>query len=1016
MDKAGGRSEASRHMLHNIVPTSLGTPEKKRSADQHQASLIIGKALRSINRSLRDNVAAKENDLRTAVDKAKIAENSKHDADKAAMIAKDDLEKKVAAYKHAEDYHQKKLGDRDQAKETHTKALDDVAAAEREKKMLDDLYNNNFLPLKRGECLGPVKAKPHLDVLRAPLRRWGCEDCLFAGFETAGATAPDKRGPHCKSTVDETEKLFGKPKRDAEAKLNKAKDIADKAANEAARAVKAAEDADKARARAGEKVLPSERAHSDAQKSVEDADRKLQDANNDVEYARSQTDDAKRDAKEFNDGPQADYDALCKHNVPGYDPTSVPAADGKDDAKDPGDKKRVEVAQRALAANLNIDSKTHKMLSEMAPGALGPKKGERDDLQKEGVEMIKRRLNDHLNDLEDDIDNLAAGGYPSDAAIVAAKKAAEKAKAAGKSLQDVGKAAADAAKQAGGSISVASEAAGLAAADTSLSQGKSPADAVKAAADAAKAAGGSPNDVINAAAGAAARAAQAKGLSPAEAGALAAEAVKSAGGSPSDAAIAAAKAAGKAAHATGDDPAKVGEAASLSAKAAGASPPMVAKLAGEAAGDAASKDGKLPHDVCKAASVACKVSGGTPEDAVKAGAAARAKAEGMRAADKVRQSGGSPYDAAKFAGRATTDASDAPLAELAKLAAAAAQEAGGSPSDIAKAAADASTEAAIASSKSPAEVAKAAADVAKAAGGATEDFPRLAGNAAGKAARDMGKSPAEVGKVVGDAAKAQRATSADAAKVAGRQAGKTAEEAGKSPEEVGEAAGAAAKSAGGTPADITRAVNAAKLADLLKNDPEKAPAVADTIVANRRKDVDDARNKMKEACEGGCSRAKRSLDDATKQLESAERKCADLEDAYAKHFLPLKDGVGSPDDHLKALKLLLDEYGCDPCLKAGFYKAACHKPGERGLWCQKCVDEVEKFFAQPRKLARDQVAIAKSAVNKAAASVEQARKTCEAAEVAYLRSLEELKAAELLKLKVAELNERKAQQAIIHDE
>eukprot|EP00928_Gymnodinium_smaydae_P028106 TRINITY_DN21529_c0_g3_i1.p1 TRINITY_DN21529_c0_g3~~TRINITY_DN21529_c0_g3_i1.p1 ORF type:complete len:1083 (-),score=317.31 TRINITY_DN21529_c0_g3_i1:169-3417(-) len=1017
-DHADGRSDQCKHMLHNLTPTSLGTPVSRRSSDQKQATHIVGKALRAMNKALSDKVAQKEKDLALASDKCRRAESKKLGADTTLKDAKDDLDRRQEACRRAEGICQIKNDASDKAKDAHDKALGELEAAIQERQALDDLYKNHFLPLKAG-C-SQTEATSHLYALEGPLREWGCEDCLFAGFKEAGYTTPSKRGPHCRSTVDSTEQLFNKPKRDADAKVSKAKDVADKAGGDAARAAKDADDAARGRAAAEAKLPPSEKAHREAQDAADEAERLAQDARSDVEIKTRDVDDAKKDADDFRKGPMSDYDALLKHDISGYDPALLPKAGGvNEDAKDPKDKKRVTVAQDEVADCPGVDKKTKKMLSDMAPGCLGPKKNARDDLQKEAVEMLKNRLNDNLNDLEDDIDDLAAGAYQSDAALAAGKKAADKAKASGRNPEEVAKTAANLAKKAGGSSSVCAKAAADAAAAAAIDKGKSPDEVAKAAAKAAKAAGGSPDDIVDAAADAAARAAIRARLSPAEAGRIAAEAVKAAGGSPADAAKAAAKAAAKVAKANGDDPAEVAKKAARAAEAAGASPSAAAKLAGQAAGDAALADGKSPEEAVKDATDACKAAGCSPEATAKVAALTKEKAEGKDAADDVLKKGDMAPDAAKAGGRAAADAAKddgkSPV-EQSKAAADAAKGAGGSPSDAAKAAAERAADAAIAAGKSPAEVAKVAADAFRAAGGSPEDLPRVAGNAAGKAARAAGKSPAEVGKAAADAAKAFGGTPSDAAAAAGRQAGKAAEEAGLSADEVGKAAGDAAKAAGGSPKDITKAINQAKLADALKNDPDQAPGIADTIAKNRRNDVDDAEKRCKEACEDGCKKADDALENAKYDLKHAEQAHEEIEDAYTNHFLPLKNGAGSPEEHLNALKPLLDEYNCDPCLKAAFCVSALHKPNERQEWCSKCVNEIDRFFATPRKLALDKISSARAALRKAERDSENAHKSCEDAMIALLRAKEELKTAERLKIKVAKLNAKKALQADIHEE
>lgn len=115
-----------------------------------------------------------------------------------------------------------------------------LAAAEHEKRLVEDLYELRFLPLMKGEFSG-LEVSIHIGQLHTALRRCCMEDCLLAAFVEAAHLPPNERLDFSVRSMAGVDQFFQQLLQDAGRKLSSAKEFVEAALRE----LRAAEDVTK---------------------------------------------------------------------------------------------------------------------------------------------------------------------------------------------------------------------------------------------------------------------------------------------------------------------------------------------------------------------------------------------------------------------------------------------------------------------------------------------------------------------------------------------------------------------------------------------------------------------------------------------------------------------------------------------------------------------------------------------------------------------------------------------------
>jgi hypothetical protein len=92
-----------------------------------------------------------------------------------------------------------------------------LAQAEKEKQIVEDAYNNHFVPLKEGRFSGDMEASRYVSALAQLFQSWQLEDCLLAGFRPAAIHKPVERGGWCLRVLEAIEQAFAPRLRELEA-------------------------------------------------------------------------------------------------------------------------------------------------------------------------------------------------------------------------------------------------------------------------------------------------------------------------------------------------------------------------------------------------------------------------------------------------------------------------------------------------------------------------------------------------------------------------------------------------------------------------------------------------------------------------------------------------------------------------------------------------------------------------------------------------------------------------------
>jgi hypothetical protein len=147
--------------------------------------------------------------------------------------------------------------------------------------------------------------------------------------------------------------------------------------------------------------------------------------------------------------------------------------------------------------------------------------------------------------------------------------------------------------------------------------------------------------------------------------------------------------------------------------------------------------------------------------------------------------------------------------------------------------------------------------------------------------------------------------------------------------------------------------------------------VAQAIVEEKMKWSEQADRKYMDLMQKGMQ-LKSDLDKAKGVLKDAESKRDELENAFEQYFVPLRDQKVHGQEADKKTKYLLDlfqRWSVEDCLVIAFKPAVkCEKNDEeRGAWCRKVMQELEKMFVEPRRKAEQAVQDAKAEMEKALA-------------------------------------------------
>lgn len=213
----------------------------------------------------------------------------------------------------------------------------------------------------------------------------------------------------------------------------------------------------------------------------------------------------------------------------------------------------------------------------------------------------------------------------------------------------------------------------------------------------------------------------------------------------------------------------------------------------------------------------------------------------------------------------------------------------------------------------------------------------------------------------------------------------------------------------------TKFMLAPKLLDGLKEDQKNGTNLANQLVKEKEEDLAALRKRRIDLCGGPCEKTKQAAANARGALERARVEKLMRNDAYHKHFVPLRDGCPLVDvaGHINILEPLLPIWGCEDCLLHGFLVVPRKLPAERGDWCRKTVAEVDKVILVALKAAQDAVDAANAALQRAEAEAKRAAEDCVRAKRAEAAANDELEAARRVQAKVCDLVRLVEQIAII---
>lgn len=163
-------------------------------------------------------------------------------------------------------------------------------------------------------------------------------------------------------------------------------------------------------------------------------------------------------------------------------------------------------------------------------------------------------------------------------------------------------------------------------------------------------------------------------------------------------------------------------------------------------------------------------------------------------------------------------------------------------------------------------------------------------------------------------------------------------------------------------------------------DKDKGIPVAQQIVDEKRKEFETSSKQREDLCGGPCAQKKAELAKAQKNLDDATKERDDINNAYEKHFKPLKIKkcpTAEVKEHLDVLGPLFESWGCEDCLLAGFTPAAKHGPEERGPWCTKVVAEMDTQFKTPLQKVEAKIKSCSEAREQAANAYREAQRKCD---------------------------------------
>jgi hypothetical protein len=389
--KCKNRSDACCTMLYNMVPGSLGDPLFSRTHYQKEYSELVGISLKQHEAALSLEVSDLEKKLEGPTAKKVLADGKLVDCQNAEKAVRDQFHAKEAEIQNAKVALEKKMSELGEATKQRNIAQNEMNAASAALKEIEDLYNNNFVPLKRCSFSTTREAHNHVNNLCPHFKKWGGPDCLIAGFEKAGPNTT--RPAFCNVVMTECEKLFTKPRSEALERKAAAQEALEKAEANLALKKKAVQEAEQhmenLRKELQELTTLLEAAKGETQKAVLAAT----EAAEALRVAEAALAVKKMELRDFKDGPLKIYEELKIHEERGYKHDSFPKKEAKA-KEDNRNKKCVEMKSELGFANLQPTTKD--MLSDSVPGAYGAKKELRDDLQKKATALIKAALGERL--------------------------------------------------------------------------------------------------------------------------------------------------------------------------------------------------------------------------------------------------------------------------------------------------------------------------------------------------------------------------------------------------------------------------------------------------------------------------------------------------------------------------------------------------------------------------------------------------------------------------------------------